>query len=67
MNRPMKPDRELERGKVLVPILLSLAIVAGLVLFKVSGLFAQIGWVATSLLIAGDLLVLVLVWIRACR
>lgn len=50
-----------------MPIVLTLAILAGLVVFRVSGLFDQIGWVATSLLIAGDLFVVVLVWVRALR
>ena len=54
-------------AKVLVPAVLTVAILAGLIVFQRTGLFDQIGRVATCLVIAGDLFVLVLVWIRAMR
>jgi hypothetical protein len=60
-------DRGAAAGRVFVPALLSVGIVGGLVLFQVTGLFQQIGRPATGLVIAGDLLVLGLIWYRALR
>ena len=53
--------------KTLVPVVLTLGILGGLGLLYKTGIFEQMGKVATACIVAGDVFVVCLVWFRALR
>lgn len=54
-------------GRVLVAFVITVGLVVGLFALKKAGLFSQIGPIPTALLIAGDVFVAVLIWVRALK
>lgn len=66
MNRTMRGGRRVE-ARVLIPLVVTMGLAAGLVVFWKSGLFDQIGRVPTVMLICSDVFIAVLLWYRAMK
>jgi hypothetical protein len=54
-------------AKTLVPMALTVGILGGLGVLYKTGIFEQMGKVATVCIVAGDLFVVTLIWFKALR